>query len=74
MSDDSQKSDSKKISVDAATCIGCGICVSLAPEIFEMNEDGKSVVRSDVDLASENLEKAQESADACPVDAITVDF
>ena len=53
------------------TCIGCGICATIAPEVFAMNaETGKSEVKEDADLA--NLDKAKEAAGACPVTAITV--
>ncbi|HHS49395.1 MAG TPA: ferredoxin [Desulfurella acetivorans] len=26
--------------IDEQTCIGCGVCVDVCPEVFEMNEDG----------------------------------
>ncbi|MFH0776554.1 MAG: ferredoxin [Patescibacteria group bacterium] len=55
-----------------ATCIGCGICATIAPEIFEMNlETGKSQPKPDADL--KNLAKAQEAVAICPVSAITVE-
>jgi len=65
-----ENSNSKKVVVTDA-CIGCGICATIAPEIFEMNaETGKSEVRKDADLS--NLEKAAEAAAACPVAAIEI--
>ena len=64
--------DSKKVSVNNA-CIGCGICATIAPEIFAMNsETGKSEVIPDVDFSEENLKKAKEGAGACPVAAIDI--
>ena len=63
-------SDSQKVIVTDA-CIGCGICATIASEIFEMNpENGKSELKKDADL--KNLEKAREAAAACPVGAIEV--
>ncbi len=47
--------------VDKEKCIGCGACVSLCPEVFEL-KDGKSVVKGDGDC--------DEAVDACPVGAI----
>jgi ferredoxin len=62
--------NSQKVIVTDA-CIGCGICATIAPDIFEMNsETNKSEVKSSADLA--NLGKAKEAADACPVGAIEV--
>ena len=54
--------------VDRDLCIGCGLCASVAPEIFEMDDEGKAIT-----LVEETEDAAaQEAADACPVGAITV--
>lgn len=54
--------------VDRDLCIGCGLCPSIAPEIFEMDDEGKAIA-----LVEETDDAAaQEAADACPVGAITV--
>ncbi|MFP4115783.1 MAG: ferredoxin [Candidatus Aenigmatarchaeota archaeon] len=55
------------VEVDEDTCIGCGSCVSVAPEIFEIGDNGKAKVIKD-----EATEEANQAADVCPVDAITV--
>ncbi len=52
-------------------CIGCGICATIAPDIFIMDQEtGKSVLKEDADLS--DTEKLQEAADACPVAAIEI--
>lgn len=56
------------IKVDQNTCIGCGLCAGMCPDIFAMNEDGKSAP-----ISQENTEAAKEAAAACPVSAISVD-
>jgi ferredoxin len=56
------------IKVDQNTCIGCGLCAGMCPDIFAMNEDGKSAP-----ISQENIEAAKEAAAACPVSAISVD-
>lgn len=46
-------------------CIGCGLCVSLCPEVFSINEAGKAEVISD-----KNLDCARRAVNNCPVEAI----
>lgn len=53
------------VEVDKDSCIGCGSCVAVAPEIFELDDDGKADVKKD-----ETTEKTKEAATVCPVDAI----
>jgi ferredoxin len=55
------------ITVDQAACIGCGACVALCPSVFEMNDEGKSIV-----ISQDNVACAQEAATSCPVQAIAV--
>lgn len=56
------------VQVDQEKCIGCGACASMCPDVFRMNDQGKAEV-----LSEENKECAQEAAQSCPVDAITVE-
>jgi len=55
------------ITVNEEACIGCGSCASQCPDVFEMNEDGKSVV-----VSQDDAECAKQAADGCPVQAISV--
>ncbi|MFA6458716.1 MAG: ferredoxin [Patescibacteria group bacterium] len=65
------KKNPPKIVISDA-CIGCGICATIASEVFEMDPaSGKSQVRADTDL--KNLKKAEEAAAACPVGAIEIE-
>jgi ferredoxin len=57
-----------KINVDREACIGCGTCVALAPNTFELDVEGKSVVTNAAGDPEVDIRKA---ADACPVSAIT---
>lgn len=50
-------------------CIGCGLCASICPEVFEMTDEGVAKASEmDVDTAQEA--SAQEAMDGCPVGAI----
>lgn len=61
-----------KIIIDQETCIGCGACVAVAPELFEMDENGKSRAKKNANLNKEETKKAKEGAETCPVQAIKV--
>ncbi|MFA6423504.1 MAG: ferredoxin [Patescibacteria group bacterium] len=58
-----------KLKVDKEKCIGCGTCVSLAPKIFELDDDGKSKVKDGEAQGSE----VEEAISSCPVQAISIE-
>lgn len=59
-----------KAVVDQDSCIGCGLCVQVAPDVFTM--DGDKAVAVSANVSGEMLEQAKSGADQCPVNAITV--
>ena len=61
-----------KAHVDHDTCIGCGVCPSVCPEVFEMRDDGLSQVLVDTVPAGAE-DAAKDAEESCPVDAITVE-
>lgn len=61
-----------KTRVDIDTCIGCGLCPSVAPDIYEMRDDGKAHEMGDTVPAGQES-SAQEAVDSCPVSAIIID-
>lgn len=60
-----------KVEVDASTCTGCAVCSDLVPEVFELNDDNISVVKSP-DVPAGLEDKVQEAADSCPVTCIGI--
>lgn len=60
-----------KAEVSQETCIGCGLCPSIAPAVFEMKEDGKAHVISDP-VQELDEDAAKEAESSCPVNAIGV--
>ena len=61
-----------KAHVDKDGCIACGLCASICPECFEIEDDGKAGFI--VDEAPDGLEdEVREAAESCPVNAISVD-
>ena len=61
-----------KAIVDKDTCIGCGLCPAICPEIYEMEDDGKAIA-SDNEIPEAFKSSAQEAAEQCPVDAIAIE-
>ena len=61
-----------KANVDKDTCIGCELCTQICPDVFSMDDDGKSVAISG-DIPKELEDDAVEARDACPVSAIDID-
>ena len=62
-----------KARVKKDACIGCGLCTSLASEVFGFGDDGlaENVLGEEVPAGLEDSVK--EAADSCPVAAIEVE-
>lgn len=58
-----------RVRVDQETCIGCGMCASICPEVYEMEMSGKAhAIEGDVPVELED--SAADGRDSCPVEAI----
>ncbi len=60
-----------KAKVDENLCTGCGLCVDICPEVFEMG-DTVSTVKVDI-VPHEFEDKTKEAAENCPVEAISIE-
>ena len=72
MSDDqlcNEKEFDVKVAVDTARCVGHARCNFVAPEAFELDDDGYAVVIAGAGVSDDDLRLA---ADSCPERAITV--
>jgi ferredoxin len=58
--------------VDKEKCIGCGSCVAICPEVYEIETDGKAGAKAGVDC-EQYAGKVNEAKDACPAMAISVE-
>lgn len=61
-----------KAIVDRDACIGCGLCATICPEVFKMDDEDIATVIADP-VPSEHEASAQEAADSCPTDAISIE-
>lgn len=66
---------------DRPNCIGCAACEAVAPDFWEMNEDGKSDIKSgknvdngwqELNFEEKDFEINKEAADSCPVNVIHI--
>jgi len=62
-----------KINYDRSACQGHNRCYLLAPELFDVDDEGYAILRIDGEVPAELEEKARLTADNCPEYAITVE-
>ena len=64
---------------DRPNCIGCAACEAVAPDFWEMHEDGKSDIKNaktldnkwqELEIDDKNFEENKEAAESCPVNVI----
>lgn len=58
-----------KIFVDRTRCAGLGVCESVAPEVFEVGDDGTLVLLTEA-APGGMLESVQQAVDGCPNEAL----
>jgi ferredoxin len=60
-----------RISVDRGRCTGLGICESLSPKHFEVDDEG-TLVLLDENVAPEDLDAVREAVAGCPTEALSI--
>ncbi|BFM08200.1 ferredoxin [Halioxenophilus aromaticivorans] len=73
MSSIASQSEKKRYTVtaDIPNCCGYGLCSSLCPEVYRLDENG--IVYLATDTIDESLfEAAQEGAESCPAEVLQV--
>jgi ferredoxin len=61
-----------RIQFDRDACQGHNRCYLLAPELFDVDDEGYAILRVEGDVPAELEEKATLAADNCPEFAITI--
>lgn len=57
------------IEVDRDLCVTLAVCLGIAPDIYELDMDGKAVIK---DPDGADIQTLVESAKGCPVNAIII--
>ena len=66
---------------DRPNCIGCGACAAVAPDFWEMAEDGKSKLKGakkinndwwELEIGKKDFQANKDAADSCPVNVIHI--
>ncbi|ASK64014.1 ferredoxin [Virgibacillus phasianinus] len=63
--------------IDQDTCIGCGNCEGIAPDIFDLDDEGLAFVKQDQNrgytpIPESKLDELEEAIEECPTDSIKV--
>jgi ferredoxin len=60
-----------RIEVDRERCVGSGACEALAPDVFEVDDDGVLVLRRP-QPAGDELNDVEDAVQACPTRALAL--
>ncbi len=60
-----------RVTIDRDGCIGCGLCESICPEVFKLDEEGKAYA-SEGNIDAEYKNGCLSSAKDCPVSVIKI--
>ena len=58
-----------KLKVNKDLCIGCGACQAVAPEVFEIDDDGLAATIVE-EIPEDIKDDAIDAKEGCPTDAI----
>ncbi len=62
-----------RLRLDSEACQGHGRCYTLAPDLFDSDDEGYAVLLVDGELSPEQLGAAQLAVDNCPEFAISLE-
>ena len=61
-----------KVVVNQDACIGCGACVSICDEAFEIADNGLSTCKIEGEVSEELEQPVKDAMDSCPTGAIVL--
>ena len=61
-----------KVKVNQDACIGCGACAAICEDVFEINDEGLSQVKTN-EIYKDIEQEVRDAIDSCPTGAIEED-
>ena len=58
-----------KVKVNRDACIGCGACAAICDSVFEIDDEGLSVVKKE-EVEEDETQAVIDSKESCPTGAI----
>ncbi len=62
-----------KAFIDKTGCISCGLCTSICPAVFRMDDDGKATAIL-TDVPEGAMEDAKEAEQSCPASTVILEY
>jgi len=62
-----------KIHVDPALCVGHNRCAALAPDLFDIDDEGYASAARDGSVPPDSVDSAELAVDNCPEQAIALE-
>ncbi len=58
------------LTINEEVCIGCGVCMQVCPDVFQLDEDeGKGTIIK-TEISDEEIGFIKKAVDSCPVGCI----
>lgn len=61
-----------RLTADRDACQGYGNCITSAPDVYDIDDDGKVVLLVDT-IAEADRARVQDAARSCPVSALSIE-
>lgn len=60
-----------KVTVDRTRCTGLGICESITPGTFEVDDDGTLAILHD-EITNADMQVVEQAVSSCPTEALRI--
>lgn len=58
------------LKINLHDCIGCGVCMQVCPDVFDLDEDEGKALVLDESCVESKKEYVKEAIDSCPIGCI----
>jgi ferredoxin len=59
-----------RVKVDWDKCVGSGMCLSMAPSVFDLDDDGNLLLLHGDALAEDEVSAVRDAVACCPTEAL----